>query len=378
MDLFAPDDVQLALRQKIRDFAVETFVDDRGNVSEQDLRKLWKSCGDAGLLGLLAPKSLGGSARTIHTCIHALEALGEDCPENGLTLAVNGFLWAVCTPLLTFASEDQKTRYLPELISGEKIGCFALSEMDSGSDALALQATAQTTEAGYVLNGEKAWVGMAPLADMAIVLAKTDPSKGPWGLSAFIVERTDAGVTFGRPMEKTGLETSFFGEIHLKDCHISPDRRLGPEGAGQSLFSSTMEWERAFIFASHVGTMARQLTECTNHARSRETYGKPIIGYQSVSNRLADMRVRLETSRLLLHRAAILKDQGQTIPQESAMNKLHISEAFAASSLDALRIFGARGYLAGTNQDQDFRDSAGGVIYSGTSDIQRQIISRLL
>ncbi|MEL6642305.1 MAG: acyl-CoA dehydrogenase family protein [Pseudomonadota bacterium] len=341
-------------------------------------RDAWNTCADAGVFGLLTPRQYGGRGASVTTTITALEALGYACPNNGFTLSVNGQIWAVQEPILTYGSDAQKETYLTRLSTGALVGAHGMTEVQSGSDAASLATTAERRDGGYVLNGHKVYVGMASVCDLAVVFAKTAPDRGAWGISAFLVEKDDAGFQRGPDQEKMGLTSVPMGELHFKDCWIPEDRLLGREGAGASIFQSTMDWERSFIFASHVGSMARQLEECTAFARDRVVFGKPIAEHQSVSNRLADMAVRLETSRLMLYRAAELKDAGETALQHAAMTKLHISEAFAANSLDAMRIHGGAGYLAGSAPETDLRDALGGVIYSGTSDVQRQIIARML
>lgn len=347
-------------------------------VKDPAWRALWQNCGDFGLFGLGAPEEYGGAGHDVLTTIMALEAIGQGCRDNGLTLAINGHIWTVLYPILAFGTDAQKKKYVPGLCDGSLVGAHGLTERETGSDAMKMTTTARERDGGFVLNGAKAFVGMGPACDLAIVFAKTDPDKGAWGVSAFLVEASDAGFIRGAADEKMGLRTVPLGPLGFDNCWIPKDRLLGPVGAGMSIFQHTMEWERCFIFSSHVGAMARQLKDCTAYARSRETFGAPIIDHQSVSNRLADMRLRLETSRLLLYRAASLKDKKRPATLEAAMAKLHISEAFAASSLDAVRIFGGRGYLSADGVERDLRDATAGLIYSGTSDIQRQIIARLL
>lgn len=341
-------------------------------------RDAWARCGAAGVFGLITPRRYGGQGTSITATITALEAVGRACSDNGFTLAINGQIWAVQEPILTYGSEAQKETYLRDLSTGALVGAHGMTERDSGSDAASLATTAEKRDGGYVLNGHKLYVGMASVCDVAIVFAKTAPDAGAWGISAFIVEKGDAGFQRGPDQDKMGLKSVPMGELHFNDCWIPEDRLVGREGAGAAIFQSTMDWERSFIFASHVGSMARQLDECTAFARERVVFGKPIAEHQSVSNRLADMAVRLETSRLMLYRAAALKDAGEKAVRHAAMTKLHISEAFAANSLDAVRIHGGAGYLAGSAPETDLRDALGGVIYSGTSDVQRQIIARLL
>ncbi len=341
-------------------------------------RDRWNKCADFGVFGYCVPLEFGGSDQGILNTVLALEALGKGCSDNGLTLSINGQIWAVQTPLIAFGTSEQKARYLPGFCSGSIIGSHGLTEHDSGSDAMAMATTAERSRNGYVLNGEKAYVGLGPECDLALIFASTSPEHKQWGISAFLVEAGDNGFTRGPWQSKMGLCSTPMGSLTFQDCWIPEDRRLGPEGAGFSIFQHTMEWERSFIFASHVGAMARQLEECTAFARSRSTFGQPIIDHQSVSNRLADMTVRLETSRLLLYRLACLKDNERPALMEAAIAKLHISEAYVASSLDAMRIHGGKGYLTEHGVEGDLRDALAGVIYSGTSDIQRQIISRLL
>lgn len=380
---FEATKAQLALNAAALDFARSELDhgtaerDKRDALDNSDWRALWQKSADFGLFGLCVPTEYGGAGHSTMTTVMALQAIGRGCRDNGLTLALNGQIWAVLKPVLTFGTEAQKRKYVAGLCDGKLIGAHGLTERETGSDAMSMTTRAEARDGGYVLNGEKAYVGMGPACDLAIIFAKTDADKGAWGVSAFLVEASDVGFERAPADEKMGLRTVPLGSLVFKDCWIPEDRMLGPVGAGMSIFQHTMEWERCFIFSSHVGSMERQLTDCVSFARSRETFGEPIMQHQSVSNRIADMRVRLETSRLLLYRAALLKDMGHSAALEAAMAKLHISEAFAASSLDAVRIFGGKGYLSADGVERDLRDATAGLIYSGTSDIQRQIIARL-
>ena len=175
-----------------------------------------------------------------------------------------------------------------------------------------------------------------------------------------------------------GLQGSPAGTIELNNVFVPEENRLGPEGAGVSIFNHSMEWERSFIFTSHVGAMERQLDACIEFAKSRKQFGQPVGQFQSVSNRIADMQIRLETARLMLYRAAWLKGQDLASPMDSALTKIHLSESFLQSSLDATRIHGGRGYFSEYGIEADLRDATGGVIYSGTNDVQRQLIAKLL
>jgi alkylation response protein AidB-like acyl-CoA dehydrogenase len=353
------------------------------DVGERDAREAfdaagWKTCAELGLLRCTVPVEYGGAGRDILTAVCLLEALGYGCRDNGLTMAVNALVWTIQEPILNFGSEEQKQRYLPRLCAGELLASDAITEEQAGSDAFSMRTTARRTPDGYVLNGRKTLIGMAPLADVALVFAKTDESARQWGISAFLVEKGTPGFRVAETRSKSGLRTIPMGGFEFDECLVPESSRLGAEGAGMSLFNLMSEWERSFMLASHVGTMARQLDDAVAYARSREQFGKPIGEFQAVANRIADMRVRLDTARLLLYRMAWLKQQGQPAAIEAAVTKLHLSESFLSSSLDAMRTFGGRGYMAGCNTERDLRDAVGGIIYAGTSDIQRLVIARLL
>ncbi len=378
---FAFNAEQLAYRDRVAAFAREHLVDD---VVQRDRdstfnRDLWQRCADFGLLSLAA-----GSAYSKHddvdfmTAMLGMEALGHACADNGLAFAINAHVWTVQLPMLKFGTDEQKSRYLPAMCDGRLIGAHAVTEPDTGSDLFAMKATAEKVDGGYRLNGHKHYVSLAPVADVALVFALTDPSAGKWGVTAFLVEAAYDGVRVGGNREKMGLRTVPFGDWHFEDCFVPDANRLGPEGAGVSLSSSFLEWERCAILASQLGAMQRQVDDCVAFARERKQFGKAIGQFQAVSHRIVDMRLRLETSRLLLYKTAWLKQTGQNAMTEAALLKLHLSEAFMASSLDAIRVHGARGYVSEYGIDRDARDAIGGTIYAGTSDIQRNIVARLL
>jgi hypothetical protein len=219
---------------------------------------------------------------------------------------------------------------------------------------------------------------MAPVADVALVVATVDPALGKWGTSTFLVERTFDGFSLGANQLKMGLRTVPIGELRMLDCFVPESHRLGAEGGGFATFNYSLEFERCCILASQIGTMQRQLEECIQYARQRKQFGQAIGKFQSVSNRIADMKMRLETSRLMLYKVAWLKNQGKSAMLDAAVLKLYLSECFLESSLDAVRIHGGRGYMTDTGMERDLRDSIGGVLYAGTPDIQRNIIAGLM
>ena len=340
-------------------------------------RENWQKCADFGILGLAIPEEYGGAGTDIMTTMLVMEGLGYGCRDNGLIFAINAQMWSVQHPILTFGTEAQKRKYLPKLCSGEWIGAHGMSEPDSGSDAYSLRTQAKRVEGGYVLNGTKMFVTNAPIADVALVFATVDSSKGIGGITAFLIEMGTAGFSVSRDLEKMGLRTSPMAELILEECFVPAENRLGREGAGSSIFNDSMEWERSSILGSHVGAMERQVETCIRYARERRQFGKPIGKFQSVANRIADMKVRLETARLLLYKVAWQKKMGKPAVMEAALAKLYLSECFVQSSLDAVRTLGGYGYMTEFEVERDLRDAVGGTLYSGTSDIQRMIIARL-
>jgi alkylation response protein AidB-like acyl-CoA dehydrogenase len=377
---FAWTEEQLAYKRAVIDFARKELNE---GIIERDRegafsRENWQKCAGFGIQGLPFPERYGGADADIVTSMLMMEGLGYGCRDNGLIFGINAQMWSVQMPIFSYGSEEQKRKYLPGLCSGELIGAHGMSEPDSGSDAYSLRTRAVRSEGGYVLNGTKMFVTNAPVADLHLVFATVDPSKGMWGITGFIVETSTPGFTVSRHLEKMGLRTSPMAELIFQDCFIPAENRLGPEGIGAKIFNNSMEWERACILGSHVGAMERQLEESIQYARERTQFDQPIGKFQSVANRIVDMKVRLETARLLLYKVAWLKKAGKPALMEAALAKLYLSESFVESGLDAIRVHGGYGYMTEFEVERDLRDAMGGVLYSGTSDIQRTIIARLL
>jgi alkylation response protein AidB-like acyl-CoA dehydrogenase len=229
-----------------------------------------------------------------------------------------------------------------------------------------------------VLNGSKTFITNAPIADLFLVFASVDRSKGWAGLCAFLVERDSPGLTVAQPLHKMGLQTSPMAEVFFEDCSVPATAMLGKVGAGMAIFNSGMERERSLILACAIGTMQRSLERCIRHARDRRQFGQPIGKNQAVSHRIVGMKVRLETARLLLYRLGWLIDQGRPVALDSTLVKLYLSECFVESSQEALRVFGGYGYMSEYEIERDVRDAFGSVLYSGTSDIQRNLAARHL
>jgi alkylation response protein AidB-like acyl-CoA dehydrogenase len=377
---FSWTEEQLAFKKAVIKFARQELNEgliERDRQGEFSLDN-WKKCAQFGLLRLPIPEEYGGVDADILTAMLVMEGLGYGCRDNGLILALNAQLWSVQLPILTFGTEAQKHQLLPGMCSGELVGAYAMTEPDSGSDAYSLRTRAECQDGGYVLNGAKMFITNAPIADVFLVFATVDPAKGMGGVTAFLLEAGTPGFSVSRDLDKMGLRTSPMGELIFEDCYVPEESRLGWEGGGVSIFSGTMEWERACILASHVGAMERQLETCIRYSRERRQFGQPIAKFQSISNRIADMKVRLETARLILYKVAWLKKMGKSAAIEAAIAKLYLSECFVQSGLDAVSIHGGYGYMTEFEVERDLRDAIGGTLYSGTNDIQRMIIARWL
>ena len=341
-------------------------------------RDLWRRCAELGVLAWAVPQTHGGRGLDLLSTVSMMEALGYACRDAGLTFGLGTQIWGVQKNLLRFGTPEQVQRYLGDSMRGECIGAFGMTEASSGSDAFGLSSTAVKDGDSYVLNGEKVLITFGPIADFSIVIARTNPDAGQWGLSAFIVERTTPGYVAHPPDDNMGLRTVPVGSITLTDCRVPATSLLGKEGAGASIFNFTQGWERSLILAPQVGAMARQLDQCVAHARTRKRAGKPIGKHQAVSHRIAEMKLRLETARLLLYHTASLQQNNRPNMMEAALTKIHLSETFTQSSLDAIAIHGGVGYQTEMQVERDLRDAIGATIYGGTGDLQRNIVAGLL
>lgn len=350
-------------------------ANDRASVFPADL---WKRCADFGVLGWAVPRERGGSGHDPLTVVRLMEALGRGCRDNGLAFGLGVQMWGVQNTLLHFGTERQIAKYLPGGLAGERIGAYAINEDTSGSDAFAILTSAEKDGGDYVLNGEKSLITFAPIADHAIVFARTAATAGRWGVSAFLVDAAASGFTAGPAEEWMGLRTIPFGRITLEGCRVGPTGLLGREGAGASIFGASQAWERSLVLAPQLGAMQRLLDECVDFGRNHVRGGVPIGKHQAVSHKIADLKLRLEAARLLVYRAAWLLGEGKAGLMEAALAKMYLSEAFTQVSLDAISIHGGAGYTSATTLERNLRDAIGGTIHGGAVDIQRNIVSGLL
>jgi len=368
---------QRMYREEVASFASSALVQDviESEAGGSFSREAWKKCAAFGIQGLPVPTDYGGLGADPLTIVLALEGFGYGCRDNGLIFSLNAHMWACELALVKFGTHEQRLRFLPGLCDGSLVGAHAMTEPGAGSDAFSLTTTARQRGAQFVLNGAKTFVTNAPVADVFVVFATTDRSRGFAGLSAFLGERGAPGLTVGSPLHKMGLRTSPMSEVFLQECAVPIENLLGEPGAGMAVFNAAMEWERSFILAGAVGTMQRQLEQCISYARERKQFGQPIGKFQAISHRIADMKVRLETARLVLYRAGHLMDRHESTHLDAALAKLYLSESFLQSSMDALTIYGAYGYMTEYELERDLRDAIAGRIYSGTSDVLRNLIA---
>lgn len=341
-------------------------------------RSEWRRCGELGLLGLSVPQEHGGQGFDALETAHLVEAFGRGCLDMGIAFSAAAHLFACVMPIVEAGSAEQQHALLPGLCSGALIGANAITESEAGSDVFALKSRAVRDGHSYVINGHKNYVSNGPLADLFLVYAYTNPAHGFMGVSAFLIDRDTPGLRVSEPFVKMGLNSTPGGEITLEDCRVPAERRLGAEGQGAQIFQKSMQWERACLFASYLGMMDRQLEQALEFAKKRRQFGRAIGKHQAIAHTIADMKLRLESARLLLYRGCWLLAQGVDATMEIALAKLAVSEAAVQSSLDTIQIFGGRGYQVEGGVEGMLRDAIPSTLFSGTSEIQRDLVAKRL
>ncbi len=341
-------------------------------------RDLWNEAAEFGLGGLPIPETWGGSGLNALDTMQVIEALGKHCSDGGFVFSLCAHMFASAVPIWRGGSAELHERYLRDIASGRLICANGTTEPDAGSDIHAMKTSAVRAGDEYELNGTKCFITNATIADLFLVYAKTSPSRGFLGISAFLIPRATPGLSIAAERHKTGLRTAPWGTIQLDACRVPEGALVGAEGSGAALFGESMIWERGCLFAYYVGAMERALEQCIEHARTRRQFGHRIGEFQAVSSRIVDMKLRLETSRLLLYRAGELHRDGKRCDEAVALSKLWISEAAVQSGLDAIQIFGGSGVVTETGIDSLLRDALPARIFSGTSEMQRAIIAKML
>ncbi|MFF9478356.1 acyl-CoA dehydrogenase family protein [Streptomyces sp. NPDC014733] len=339
----------------------------------------WKRCAGLGVLGLSVPAEYGGSGLDALTTARVAEAFGRSCQDMGLVFAAMAHLLACAMPIAEHGDAALKAAVLPRLCSGEWIGANAITEDEAGSDVTAVTTRAERQADGaYLLTGEKSFVSNGPVADLFLVYATTDPRFGHLGVSAFVVERDTPGLVAGPAFDKLGPAGCPAGRLTLDHCRVPAGHLVGRPGTGSAVFQSSMSWERTCLFAAYLGAAGRTLERCVERAGSRHQFGRPIGSNQAVSHRLADVHLRLEAARLLLHRACWKRDRNTATALDVAMAKLAASESVVETHLEALRLFGGAGVLSENGIEQALRDALPSTIFSGTSDMQRELMVKAM
>ncbi len=378
---FALNEEQRILRDEIIRFARKELnegVIERDR-DQQFRHDLWLKCGDMGLQGLPVPDAYGGIGVDSLTTALALEALGYGCEDGGLAFAVCAHLLACVVPVWKHGSEEQKQAYLPDLCSGRKIAVNAMTEPGTGSDPFSMSTTAVADGDGFRINGTKTFSSNGPVADVAVVYAVTDRDKGyHGGITAFLVDKQKSGFRPGQKFEKMGLRTCSISEMVFEDVYVPADAVLGKMGAGPTIFSESMDWERICLVACHIGTMERLLEKAIEYARTRNQRGQPISKFQAISHKIADMKMRLEASRMLVYRSAWKLDHEKHVSMDAAITKAFVSESLVKTAHDAVQVLGGYGFMVDYEMERVLRDAVGSTIYSGTSEMQRNIIASWL
>jgi len=352
-------------------------------VQEHDLKEAFdfesfRKLGDFGILGLHFPEELGGSGADVVTTVLAGEALGEAGVDGGLTLAYGAHSFLCADTIFRHGTDTQRVHYIPRLASGEWIGCMGLSEPDAGSDVASMTTTATRRGDTYVLNGTKMWITNGPIADVAVVYAKTDPDQQHAGISAFIVDNGTPGFSAGPPLIKMGVRSSQTSELVFSNCVIPAANLLGKEGEGFLMAMQTVEWDRSALLAPFVGATTYLLKKCADYARGRVQFGRPIGHFQAIKRKLADIRIFGEAARALVYRIAWCKDQGRPLNHlEAAVAKLFIGDWSLPVTNDAVTLHGGYGFTHEFDVERIFRDTRLAPIGGGTSEIQKMIIARL-
>lgn len=339
----------------------------------------WQAVIDAGLAGLVSDEDFGGMGLSVPELAAVLEHMGYVCHDAGLGFSLATHLCSTCVPIKAFGSEALNSELMPDLAAGDLIGAHAITEPESGSDAFAMKTNAVIDGDAYVISGEKCFISNAPIADICVIYTRTHPTKGALGgFSALAVDRNTPGLTIGKPRKKMGLRTAPMADLYLDELRVPTGRLIGREGQGFMILDFVMRWEILCVFAVQVGEMRRQFEACVTYSKERHQFGAQIGSYQAISHRIADMHMRLQSSRSWLARMIAALDGGGQAALEFATAKLAISEAHVANSMDAITLHGATGYMSDAGIESQLRNAIGGLIYSGSSDIQKNRIAAIL
>ncbi|MEO6951443.1 MAG: acyl-CoA dehydrogenase [Polyangia bacterium] len=371
-------DEQAMVQKTAADFAKHEVLPKAAEIdrAHRHPKELVARMAELGLMGIAVPEEYGGAGFDALSYALALEEVSRACASTGVIMSVNNSL--VCDPILKFGTEAQKRELLVPLASGKKLGCFALSEPEAGSDAAAQKTTARRDGDDWVVSGIKNWITNGPVADTCVLLTMTDREAGHRGITAFVLPMDTKGVSTGPADKKLGIRGSQSCQIFLDEVRLPSSLVLGEVGGGFKVAMSTLDGGRIGIAAQAVGIGRASLEDAAEYAKERKTFGKPISQHQGIQFKLADMATEVDAARLLTWRAAALKDRGARYGQEAAMAKLFASEAANRAAKECVQIFGGNGYVEDYPAERHYRDAKITEIYEGTSEIQRIVIANQL
>ena len=371
-------DEQILIQETARKFAKDHLEE---GAIERDEKKIWpedavKKMSELGLMGIMVSPEYGGSGMDTISYTIAMEEICKSDASVGVIMSVNNSL--VCYLLEKYGSDKIKNKYLPELASGKKLGAFSLSEPQSGSDASNMKAIAERSGDYYILNGTKNWVTNGIKSDYVIVFAVTEKDVGYKGVSCFLVDKDWEGFDVGKPDDKLGIRSSDTCELYFSDVKIPLENRIGSEGEGFKIAMSTLDGGRIGIASQALGIAQAALEKSIAYAKDRKQFGKPIAFNQAIQNKLAEMSTSIESSRLLIRKAAWAKDKGENYSQIAAQAKVFASETAVKAATECVQIFGGNGYIREFGVERLMRDAKITQIYEGTSENQKMVIGRNL
>ncbi len=376
MDLKFTEEQQM-MRDMVKNFAkteIEPFIPrmEAGEFPREVLSKM----GELGMMGITVPEEYGGAGMDFVSYISAIHELSKVSAVVGVILSVHTSVGT--NPIMYFGNQEQKDRYLTKMASGEYLGAFCLTEASSGSDAGSLKTRANLKDDHYVLNGSKVFITNGGEADVYIVFASTEPTKGTYGITAFIVDKNTPGLIIGKDEKKMGLHGSRTVQLTFEDMKVPVENRLGDDGEGFKIAMANLDVGRIGIAAQSLGIAEASLEAATAYAKERVQFGKPIAAQQGVGFKLADMATNVEAARLLVYRAAQLRSEGLPCGKEASMAKVFASQTAVDCSIEAIQVFGGYGYTEDYPVERYFRDAKVTQIYEGTSEIQKLVISKHL
>lgn len=373
--IFKLTEEQEMIRKTVRDFAEGEIAPKAGPMDEAEQYDyaLWGKMAEMGLTGIPFPEEYGGADMDNISYAIAVEELSRVCASSGVLISAHTSLGS--WPIFAFGTEEQKQKYLVPLAEGEKIGALGLTEPSAGTDAGAVKTTAVLDGDEYVLNGTKIFITNGSVGDIYVVIASTDRTKKHRGTAAFIVEKGTPGFSFGKKEEKMGIRASATYELVFENCRIPKENLLGQDGQGFKIALMTLDGGRIGIAAQALGIAQGAFDEAVNYSKIREQFGKPISAFQGIQWMLADMATRIDAARLMVYRAAYLKDNNEPYGKESAMAKLYASECAMWVTTKAVQIFGGYGYTREYPVERMMRDAKITEIYEGTSEVQRIVIA---